>query len=390
MTRVMYVIDSLAPGGSERSLVEMLPHLMSRGVDPVVVCLSTTEETFEPLVRSLGVRLVTLAARSRLGAIRTLRALFRRERPDLIHTTLFESDLAGRLGAAGSGIPVLTTLAGLTYEPERLDNPRVRAARLRAAQAIDGWTARRLTRRLHAVSETVKRSAVKSLKVDPDLVVVIPRGRDPDLLGEPSPARHRAVRERLGIPQDAEVVLAAGRLEQPKGHRYLVEAAALLHRPRLRVLLAGRAGHESGALRALVSGLDLEERVSLLGHRTDVPDLLAATDVFVLPSLLEGAAGALIEAMAMAAPIAASDLPATRETLRDEGSALLIPPRDPAALAAAIERLLEDAPLRARLGAEARSVFRRRFTIDAITERLVDLYRQILRGRRPRMQRASS
>jgi glycosyltransferase involved in cell wall biosynthesis len=390
VTRVMYVIDSLAPGGSERSLVEMLPHLMSRGIDPVVVCLSTTEETFEPLVRSSGVRLVTLAARSRLGTIRTLRALFRRERPDLIHTTLFESDLAGRLGAAGTGIPVLTTLAGLTYEPERLDNPRVRAARLRAAQTIDGWTARRLTRRLHAVSETVKRSAVKSLKVDPDLVVVIPRGRDPDLLGEPSPARRRAVRERLGIPQEAEVVLAAGRLEQPKGHRYLVEAAASLHRPRLRVLLAGRAGHESGALGALVRGLDLEKRVSLLGHRTDVPDLLAATDVFVMPSLLEGAAGALIEAMAMAAPIVASDLPATRETLRDEGSALLVPPRDPAALGAAIERLLEDASLRARLGAEARGVFRHRFTIDAITERLVDLYRQILRVRRPRMERASS
>jgi glycosyltransferase involved in cell wall biosynthesis len=390
MTRVAYVIDSLAPGGAERSLVELLPHLMARGVDPTVVCLAWTEESLEPMVRSHGIPLVQIDARSRLATVGTLRALFRRERPDLIHTTLFESDLAGRLGAAGSGIPVLTTLAGSTYEPGRLDDTRVRASRLRAARAIDGWTARRLTRRLHAVSEDVKRSAVRSLRVDPERVVVIPRGRDPRLLGEPSEARRRAVREALGAREDSELVLAAGRQELPKGHRYLVEAAATLHRPRTQILVAGREGGESPALRELVLKLGLEGRVSFLGYREDVADLLAASDVFVMPSVREGSPGALIEAMAMAVPIVASDLPTIREILEHERSALLVPPRDPVAIAAAIDRLLDDPELRTKLATEARGLFQNRFTIAAIADRMVDLYRETLRETHPRLAGASS
>jgi glycosyltransferase involved in cell wall biosynthesis len=390
MTRVAYVIDSLAPGGTERSLVELLPHLMTRGVDPMVACLATTEETLEPMVRSHGIRLEMIDASSRLATVRTLRALFRRERPELIHTALFESDVAGRLGAAGSGIPVLTTLAGPTYEPGRLDDARVRPSRLWAARAIDGWTARRLTRRLHAVSEAVKRSAVRSLRVDPERVVVIPRGRDPRLLGEPSEPRRRAARERLGARKDAELVLAAGRQELPKGHRYLVEAATALHRPQARILVAGRAGGESRALQDLVLRRRLEGRVSFLGHREDVADLLAASDVFVMPSVREGAPGALIEAMAMAVPIVASNLPTIREILEHERSALLVPTKDPAAIAAAIDRLLGDPDLRARLATEARRLFQDRFTIEAIAGRMVDLYSETLQESHPRLAGASS
>jgi glycosyltransferase involved in cell wall biosynthesis len=390
MTRVTYVIDSLAPGGAERSLIEMLPHLVNRGIDPTVVCLATTEESFGPAVSLLGVRLVTLDTGNRLATVRALRALFRRERPDLIHTTLFESDLAGRLGAAGSGIPVLTTLAGPTYEPGRLEDPRVRPGRLLAARAIDGWTARRLTRRLHAVSAAVKQSAVASLKVDPNRVVVIPRGRDPLLLGEPDENRRRAARERLGVREDAEVVMAVGRQELPKGHRYLVEAAEALRRPRARVLVVGRAGGESDALQRLVLGLRLEGRVSFLGHREDVSDLLAASEVFVMPSVREGAPGALIEAMAMAVPIVASELPTIREILEHERSALLVPPRDPAAITAAIDRLLDDPDLRTRLATEARNLYQDRFTIEVIADRMVDLYRETLEESQPRLAGASS
>jgi glycosyltransferase involved in cell wall biosynthesis len=381
--KITYVIDSLAPGGAERSLIEMLPHLVTRGIDPLVVSLTSTEETFEPLARSAGVRVVTLEAGSRLSTIRALRALFRRERPDLIHTTLFEADIAGRLAAVGSGIPVVGTLAGLTYEPERLEDPGVRPNRLRLARAMDGWTARRLTRRLHAVSGSVKRSAVRSLRVDPDRIQVIPRGRDPELLGEATPARRAAARAGLGLPDDAEVVLAVGRHAVPKGHRFLVQAMAAVRRPNVRLLLAGRTGAESAALRAIVSDLGLEGRVAFLGHRDDVPELLAASDVFALPSVSEGAGGALIEAMALGLPIVASDLPAVREAIRNDRSGLLVPPRDPVALTAAIERLLDDPAVRARLGSEARHEFFERFTIDIGTERMVELYRDVLGDRRP-------
>jgi glycosyltransferase involved in cell wall biosynthesis len=389
MMKVLYVIDSLAPGGAERSLVEMLPHLVSRGVEPTVVCLMSSDQGFEPLVRSLGVSVISLDRGSRLATIRALRRVFRREDPDLIHTALFESDVSGRLAAVGLDVPLISTLAGLTYGSDRLDDPRVPAAKLRMARAVDGWTARRLTRRFHAVSETVKRSAVTSLRIDPDRVVVIERGRDPGLLGEPSDDRRREARRRLEVPEDADLVLAIGRQEFAKGHRYLVEAAARLDRRRLRVVVAGRPGHESAALEALIRDHRLEGRASFLGHRSDIPDLLAAADVFVLPSVSEGAGGALIEAMGLGLPIVASDLPAVREAVEHGRSALLVYPRDPAALAVAIQRLLEDGSLRARLGSEARGIFLERYTIEASTDRLMDLYRQVVPERSSRLAEAS-
>jgi glycosyltransferase involved in cell wall biosynthesis len=363
---------------------------LTRGVEPTVVSLASSAETFEPLVRSIGVSVITLDRGSRIGTIRSLRQLIRRNHPDLIHTVLFESDVLGRLAALGLDVPVITTLAGLTYGPERRNDPRVPAAKLGLARAIDGWTARRLTSRFHAVSETVKRSAVGSLGIEPDRVTVIGRGRDAALLGEPGEARREESRRRLELAQDAEVVLALGRQEFAKGHRYLVEAARGLDRPRLRVIVAGLAGHQSSALDRSVRTQGLEGRVSFLGHRSDVPDLLAAADVFVLPSVSEGAGGALIEAMAMGLPIVASDLPAIREAVKDRTSALLVPPGDPAALRRAIETLLDDEGIRRRMGSEGRRIFLDRFTIQATTERLVDLYREVLPVTGPRLAEASS
>ncbi len=143
------------------------------------------------------------------------------------------------------------------------------------------------------------------LGVDPDRITVVKRGRDSDRLGRRTPERTPAARAMLGIPETAEVVVTVGRQEYQKGHRYLIEAFAgvVASRPDARLLIAGREGHSTAALQSLINELDLNSVVTLLGHRSDVPEVLAASELFVFPSLYEGLGGALIEALALGLPV---------------------------------------------------------------------------------------
>jgi glycosyltransferase involved in cell wall biosynthesis len=152
--------------------------------------------------------------------------------------------------------------------------------------------------------------------------------------------------------------------------------------PRIVLLLAGREGHASDELRPLHEELGLEGSVRFLGHREDVPDLLAAADLFVFPSLYEGMGGAVIEAMALGLPVVASDIPAMREVLEPGENALLVTPSDPAALADGVERLLADPVRLKRYAQRSRSRFEERFTSDRVVDRMVALYQAVVAAKR--------
>lgn len=309
-----------------------------------------------------------------------LRKLIQRERVDLVHTTIFESDLAGRLAAYGSGVPVLTSLVNTSYETVRLTDPRVGRFKLYSAKVLDGWTGRHMTTHFHAITKAVKLAAVRSLRIPPERITVIERGRDPERLGEPSKARRQAARQRLDLPDDAELLLNVGRQEHQKGQRVLLEAVASLvpMRPRLKVLIAGRPGNASDELGCDLERFALTGKVKLLGHREDIPELLAAADVFVFPSLYEGLGGALIEAMGMGLPVVSTTIPAVREVVEEDHNALLVPSNSPESLARAIVRVLDDRTLAARMGQRSREIFLERFTLDKSVSRMIELYSRVV------------
>jgi len=184
----------------------------------------------------------------------------------------------------------------------------------------------------------------------------------------------------LDLDEDAEVVINVGRQEYQKGQRFLIEAAALLasSRPKMVVLIVGREGNATDELRASVKENGLDNVVQFLGHREDVGDLLAAADVFVFPSLFEGLGGAVIEAEAMGLPIVASDLPVLREVVEDEGNAVLTPPQDSAALAAGIQRVLDDDRERASFSRRSVEIYDERFTLDMVEKRMGRFYAELL------------
>jgi glycosyltransferase involved in cell wall biosynthesis len=377
----LFVINSLGAGGAERSLADLLPLLSQRGIRPVVACFKSLDVGFENEVRTAGTEVVILPGKGLPGHIRRLRRLIRRERPSLVYTALFDAHIAGRIAAVGTGVPVLSNLTNVAYDPARYADPNVNARKLRILRVIDGWTARHLTTHFHAVSGAVKESAVEHLGIDPEDVTVVYRGRGRGRLGMPGEERRRRVRDSLGIDPAAPVLITVGRREYQKGQRHLIAAIPELRGgyPDLVVLLVGRDGHASQELHDLAQNLDVAETVRFLGHRSDVGDLLAAADIFVFPSVYEGLGGASIEALAMALPLVASDIPALREVVAPGENGLLVPPADPAALVGAIAALLADPALRRRYGERSIDVFQSRFTASEAIPSTIELMLRIAR-----------
>jgi glycosyltransferase involved in cell wall biosynthesis len=382
--RLLVVIPGLGTGGgTERSLLEFVPKLVSTGIDVSIAYMVQRPTGIEDQFQRAGAHLHHITEHRMGGRIRGVRRVIAVRRPHIVHTMLYEADIAGRLAAwrvPGCCPVVLSSIVSTSYDPARLADPNVRPWKLHAVRSVDGWTARNLTDHFHAVSNAVKDAAVQMLGIDANRVTVVQRGRDPGRLGEPSRERRARVRAALGLDLDAKVVVTVGRQEFPKSQVDLVSAFDRLagSRPDAQLLLVGRAGSQSQALSARIDRSVHRDRIRTLGYRDDVPDLLAASDVFALPSLYEGFPAAVIEAMALALPVIASRIPVLHEVVEDERSGLLVPPRNPERLAEAISRVLDDPAENRGLGERGRELFLARFTAEQSHRRMIDVYERLV------------
>ena len=184
-----------------------------------------------------------------------------------------------------------------------------------------------------------------------------------------------ALRASLNGNSQRPIVLTAARLDAQKGHRYLLEAAALV--PEAQFVLAGD-GPARSSLEERVQALGLGNRVVFLGYRSDIPELLACCDLFVLPSLYEGLPLSVLEAMAAGKPVIASAVGGTDEAVIPGETGLLVPPADPIALATAIRTLLDDPPLAQRLALNGRARVQREFSAERMVQRVTRVYDELL------------
>jgi glycosyltransferase involved in cell wall biosynthesis len=187
-----------------------------------------------------------------------------------------------------------------------------------------------------------------------------------------------SIRRELAIGADEVLIVAVGNLYPVKGHEILLRAlAGMAGVPPWRLAIAGR-GQEQARLRALAEASGGAARVHLLGYRADVPDILAAADIFAMPSLSEGLPLAIIEAMFAARPIVASRVGGIPDAVEDGREGLLVAPGDSAALGHALERLLASPALRTSLGAAAQRRAEAEFTTARMTDRYEQIYRSLL------------
>lgn len=382
--RVLHVIDRLTEGGAETSLREELLATRYDFDHGVAVLYPDGNRLRELSAAGIDVFGPERQCPSRLSRTAHVRQAILHCQPDLVHTSLFEADLAGRVAAKATRTPAVTSLVNTPYAPEVVADLAVPRRKLAAVRAVDRLLSRHATVAFRAISQAVADAAVRDLGVPRERVHVIPRSRDVRRLGVCSPARRARVRRELGVAESTPVLLNVARQEAQKGLVPLVDAVARLRHgvPGVVLLQAGRSGNRTDQLHARVARHGLENTVRFLGFREDVGDLLCAADVFVLPSRYEGLGGAALEAMAMRVPVVASDVPALREVLDGGRSGLLVQPGDPAALAAAVSRVLTDpadATARVRAGAER---FAAVYGREGVTSQLRSFFRDA--GRRER------
>jgi glycosyltransferase involved in cell wall biosynthesis len=376
--KVLFVIEGMGTGGTERSVAELLPYLKTAGILPIVVCFHHREGVEQELIRQ-GFDLRFLSGKNTRQWFQQLRRILKSERPDVIHTALFRSDLVGRLAAIGTTIPVISSLVSTPYRPIRFRDPHVNKRTLRMMQLLDAATGRLFTSHFHAVSHAAKAAAIADIHLPAQRITVIQRGRNAKRLGEPSQARRQQARQALNLAPEAKVLVNLGRHEYAKGQHHILEAMAQLRdcHPEMVLLLAGRTGLATPKLEHLCTQAGLSGQVRFLGYREDIPDILAAADLFVFPSLYEGLPGAVLEAMALGLPIVAFDIPPVREVVAVNENALLVETGSTVQFTAAIQTLLEDRALADRFSQCSRAIFLERYTLEKSAAQMVDLYTHV-------------
>jgi glycosyltransferase involved in cell wall biosynthesis len=254
--------------------------------------------------------------------------------------------------------------------------------RMPAYQALADRLLARLTDRAIAVSGSTRDFLVRERFVPAERVRLIWNGAPLDEFRPVSADAARAARAALGLPADALVAGIVGRLSAQKGHRYLLEAAPRLFAacPGARLLVVGD-GDLAPALQQQAASLGIADRVVFAGHRTDIPAVLGALDVFCISSTYEGTPLALFEAMAAGKAIVSTAVDGCREVLEGGVTGLLVPPADPAALGEALARVAQDAALRRSL-AEAARAASSRYDIRECVRQMEALYDEVL-GERP-------
>jgi glycosyltransferase involved in cell wall biosynthesis len=364
MRIVHLVIDGDVAGGQ---MVALQLARASRKYGDRVSFVAPTAGTFVELAKADGfdIEIIELRRSFHLGALFRLRTLLRREGVDVLHTHTL----------AGAAIParVAARMAGVTV-----------VSHMHARETFRHGLAGSLLRRIDA--HTARPGPV--ISVSPQLTEsLLERGYDATGIstipnGVELPAATREIvdlRPGLGIAAGTPIVLSVGRLDEAKGQLDLIEAASLLAERGVSttVVLVGtdpHGGAYEARLRKRAAERGVADRVVFAGFRSDVGALLDGADVVVLPSHSEGVSLVLLEAMAHARPVVATAVGGTPTVAEDGTSALLVPPHDPSALAAALERLLSDKGLAAELGRAARKRVGIGFALSTSIRRVLELY----------------
>ena len=387
--KVFNVITKLAVGGAQETALAYCAGLDPERWETVLVTgpeSSPEGDLFDEADRR-GVRVeVVPSLARRVNPVRDLRAvvelvlLFRRERPDVVHTHSSKAGLVGRLAARIAGVPVVAhTVHGWSFHEGM--SPVARAVAVSLERTTARWTWP-----LVVVAEADAEIGVGAGIGQPHQYAVVRSAIDVDGLRRAAASR-AAARAALGVPEGVPVVGAVTRLCRQKDPETLLRAARLVVelRPGTRFVVVGD-GPLRPQVERLLDELDLRDHVTLLGRRSDVDVLLPGFDAFVLASRWEGLPRVIVEAMAVGVPVVSTDVGGVAEAVEDQVSGLLVPPGDFVALGNALVRVLDEPGLSARLRSEAAARVDE-FDVGRMVDRLDDLYTGLLTGGRSRPRR---
>lgn len=363
--RVCYLSHAFHVGGAEEMVFNLVRHLPRRFV-PSICCIHSAGPIGEE-IRATGVPFTVLGLNPGLRRpfdVARIRAFLTETQPHIVHTFLLTASLYGRAAAIWARVPIVIGTEVNIYEHKRPHHALAERLLMKGTDAVV------------ASAASVRDYYIKQVHADPARVEVIYNAVDWSALTTTMTGHE--MREALSVPAEAHVITIIARLTEQKAHTVLFDAlekTAGLDRAHLLVVGDGELRQ---VLTTRVAGSGLAGRVHFLGARRDLGNLLAASDVFVMPSLWEGLPLSMVLAMGGGVPVVATRVAGIPEIVKDGETGLLVHPGDSSALGAALARLAADASLRARLGAAAREYVRPRFGADGYVASVTALYDRLL------------
>jgi glycosyltransferase involved in cell wall biosynthesis len=376
--RAVHVVKVKGIAGAENHLLLLLEGLRRRGIDAEFLLLVEPSIPVDEMAqaaeaRAIPAERVIIHSNTDFGLYRRLWRALRARNPDIVHTHLLHADLFT--------IPPAWLMRFGGHRPIILSSRHNDDVfRLKGYQRFLNNVLWRMSDADVAISEAVRRFSIHVEGVPPERIHTIYYGYDPPP-GDPAALRHE-VRKELGLPPEQVVIGMVCRLIEQKGILYGIRAFGQLAEqfPDAHLVIAGE-GALRPALEAEVKALKLEERVRFLGWRADGARVMAAYDIFLMPSLWEGFGLVMLEAMGQSLPIVGSAVSALPEVVVDGETGLLVPPRDVDGLAKALTLLLSDTPLRKHMGLMGQERLETHFSIQKMVDETVTLYEDLLKKR---------
>jgi glycosyltransferase involved in cell wall biosynthesis len=372
--RVCMVIPRLRIGGAEVQVLSLIRNLSRERFSVSLCLLAGGDAAMENEASRYVASMYRLGFRRRnlpLSLLRLVRYM-RLNRFDVVHAHLPLADAMGRVAGKLAGVPVIMT----TEHGKHLWKGR---QRLLIERLLDGITDMRI-----CVSRDIMDIRMRREGTPEGKLVYIPNAVE--LGGPVKEARDRSsVASEFGWEAEDLLIVTVGRLVAAKHYSLLVEAIALLGRtiPRAKCLIVGD-GDRREEIERRIGSLGCRDSVKIAGLRRDIPDLLAAADIFVLSSIREGLPVSLLEAMAAGKAIVATSVGGIPDAISDGRNGLLVPPGSSSGLAAALEKLARDSGLRVELGRAAVIDVERSFNMKNVAERIGDLYDELSARKRVR------
>jgi glycosyltransferase involved in cell wall biosynthesis len=365
---VLHVVTALEGGGAERFVALLLPELAKQDARCSVMTIAPS--TIPATLHAAGVDVIEIRRRGRFDAAFLARMIsaMRASRPDVVHTHMHHGTYWGRLAAMAAGVPAIVRTEHHPCAPQAPIPGTALANRI-----LNSATAAIVTFSAGQAQYLARVEGLPSEKV-----FVIPNGirhTEPPLYDDVA-----AARARLRIPANRFAVFVLGNLRHPKNQALAIEAVASLdlpHRRRLQLYLVGD-GCDRGALAALAQARGVDDSVTFLGYRNDVPAILPAADLLLMPSLSEGMPLALLEAMSAGVPALSTPWNGANDLLEEGRLGVVTADFSPSTLAFELRRIIDD-PAPARAAAQrAQVVARRDYAIDAAARLHRALYDRIV------------
>ena len=369
---VCHIFKITGVSGSENHLLTLASHL-DRSRYRLTFCLLVERgpdlSAYVAALEAVGVEVVCFPIRADLDPLLLwqLVRFLRAQKPDIVHTHLIHGDLYGTLAARLAGVPFVVS----SKHNDDVFRQRGFYAWLDRAMA-------RYQNRIITISHHLKRFHVDVEGLPVGKIVTIHYGLDPNAFLQ-GVGEGVDVRTELDIPADAPLVGVVGRLTEQKGHAYLLEAfvTVVQELPSARLLVVGD-GELRPALERQAAHLGLRGGVTFTGHREDVPRIMMALDVLVMPSLWEGFGLVLLEAMAASKPVIASQVSAIPEIVVEGETGLLVPPKDPENLSRALLALLRDPAWAREMGRRGCQRLEQQFTVARMVEQTQAVYESLV------------